>query len=84
MSAGLTQPKNGSVHTSTFLFKILISVLSIVVASGVLTVFDMSHTLVRIDEHMSGVDRRLIKIEAYQSRQTERFFRGKRSGNYGR
>lgn len=78
-SGGLAQPKNGgSHHTSTFLFKLLISVLSVVVAAGVLSMFDMSHTLVRVDEHLKNVDNRLEKIEKYQERQIQNFITNER------
>lgn len=76
MTAGLTQPRNGGPqYTSTFLFKVLISVLSIVVAAGVLAMFNMSHLLVRLDERLLSVDQRLVKIETHQERQLESFLR---------
>jgi len=72
---GLAQPRNGGPHhTSTFLFKLLVSVLSVVVAAGVLATFNMSHLLARLDERLIGVDKRLIKIEAHQERNMDRFY----------
>lgn len=76
MTAGLAQPRDsGPQYTSTFLFKVLISVLSIVVAAGVLAMFNMSHLLVRLDERLLSVDQRLVKIETHQERQLENFLR---------
>lgn len=66
-------------HTSTFLFKVLVSVLAIVVAAGVLSMFSMSHSLVRMDERLFSVDQRLVKIEKHQEWQVENSLRNERS-----
>ncbi len=70
---GLAQPRNGNTRNA-FGFKVLISVLSLTIGAGVLAAFNMSHTLVRLDERFVGFDTRLKKIERYQEVQIEHLY----------
>ena len=64
MSGGLVQPQHsGGGQTASFLFKILISVLTIVISAGVLAMFNMNVLIVRLDERFISVDRRMVIIE---------------------
>ena len=64
MSGGLTQPQtSGNGPTASFLFKILVSVLTVVISAGVLAMFNMNILLVRLDERFISVERRMIAIE---------------------
>ncbi len=65
---GLCQQQTVAQHTSTFLFKVLVSALSVIISAGVLTMFNMSHSLVRLDERFTGFDRRLLVIEKHHER----------------
>lgn len=62
-------------YTSTSMFKVLISVLSVVVASGVLSIFNMNQLLIRLDERVIHIESRVVTIESRQ----EKFYIGERS-----
>ena len=68
--AGLAQPRmrNG------FGLKILVSVLSLVIGAGVLSTFNMSFMLIRLDERFVGFDKRLEKIEHFQEQQIKNLY----------
>lgn len=64
MSAGLTQPQSsGNGQTASFLFKVLVSVLTVVISAGVLALFNMNILIVRLDERFISFEHRMVVIE---------------------
>ncbi len=51
-------PRNGS-----FIFKVFVSFLSLILVAGVMALFNMNVLLVRLDERFVSFERRIIVIE---------------------